>query len=145
MADDSINLSLPSLQLLSLDSPEKLSPKSKKEKGKIPSKVSKASMNFPRSFPDGDSIIVKQKPMPISPSSAKKKKKPSPKKTDVKIEEDSDANEMDVSWEKAVEAARGLPEGAESSDKDLEDHSEEMVDGKTKPKKKGLKVSAARQ
>ena len=145
MADDSINLSIPSLQLSTLDTPEKLSPK-KKKKGRTPSKALKDSMDSSRSFPDGDSVIVKQKAPPLpsgkAMSSVKKNKK-SPKKKSkeerMEEEEDSDAREMDVSWEKAVAAARGLPEGAESSDEEMKEDLVEEEEGK--PKKKKLNVS----
>lgn len=146
MADDSINLSIPSLQLTTLDTPEQLSPK-KKRKAKKPSA---SSIDTLRSGPDGDSVIVKQKfpPLPSgntpkSPSKSKAKSTPLKKgKKKVVVEQenpDSDLEQMDVSWEKAVETARGLPEGATSSDDEMKAGSDQEADGE-KPKKKKLKV-----
>ncbi|ELU16136.1 hypothetical protein CAPTEDRAFT_163846 [Capitella teleta] len=153
MADDSINLSIPSLQLTTLDTPEQLSPK-KKRKAKKPSA---SSIDTLRSGPDGDSVIVKQKfpPLPSgntpkSPSKSKAKSTPLKKgKKKVVVEQenpDSDLEQMDVSWEKAVETARGLPEGATSSDDEMKAGSDQEADGE-KPKKKKLKVlkAAAKQ
>lgn len=135
MADKSIDLTIPSLRLTPLDSPEVKTPKRKK-RGK-----SSSSIESTRVGPDGDSVIIKQKFGPLPPGIKKpspqkksqnelrktpKKGASSPRKTrSTKAQEDK---EVDETWEKAVEVARGMPEGAVSSDEENMPEEEEDVD-----------------